>query len=162
MDIEITNAVREDLPDLIRLVYEFAAFERLTEWCRLTEAELDDVLFGKNAFVDCLIARDGTRPVAYAIFYPNFASFRGQKGVYLEDIYIDAAYRGNGIGEKMLVEIAGWAKDRGCRRIDFQVLDWNTPAASFYFKHGAVRDDDERHFKFVDEAFDKLAGRRPE
>jgi ribosomal protein S18 acetylase RimI-like enzyme len=104
-----------------------------------------------------LIAEDAGKPIAYALFYPNFASFRGQSGLYLEDIYVSEAYRGSGVGLEMLRYIARLGKERGFKRIDFQVLEWNTPAIEFYKKHGAVRDDEERHFKFTDDAFQQLA-----
>ena len=77
--------------------------------------------------------------------------------MFLEDIFIRAEYRGKGLGDLMLKEIAKLARSRGCERIDFVVLDWNAPAIKFYEKHGAVRDEQERHFKFVDGAFKKLA-----
>ena len=113
-------------------------------------------MFGDGAVVDGLIAFDGETPVAYALFYPNFSSFRGQRGLYLEDIYIKSEYRRSGLGEKMLKEIAYTAASRGFERIDFMVLDWNTPAAKFYERLGAIRDNDERHFKFTDDAFARL------
>jgi ribosomal protein S18 acetylase RimI-like enzyme len=92
------------------------------------------------------------------LFYPCFASFSGQMGLYLEDIYVKPSHRGQGVGEAMLRRLAQTARERACERIDFQVLDWNTPAIRFYEKLGAVRNDDERHFKFSGEAFERLAG----
>lgn len=136
---------------------EFAEFEKLTQTLAITEENLSDALFGENAFVSCLIAARDEKPIAYAIFFPYFSSFRGQKSVYLEDIFISENYRKFGIGEKMLKEIARIGKEFGAVRMDFQVLDWNAPAINFYKKHGAETDDAERHFKFTDEAFAKLA-----
>jgi len=95
--------------------------------------------------------------VGYAFFFPNFASFRGQRGFYLEDIYIAESYRGKGVGEAMLRELARLAASRGYERIDFVVLDWNTSAIEFYKKLGAEMDRSERHFKFTDDAFRSLA-----
>jgi GNAT superfamily N-acetyltransferase len=157
MEFEIRKSLPEDVPGVIALLREFAEFEKLTDYLQITEQRLADVVFGKDAFVECFVALDAGKLVAYAILYPNFASFRGQKGMYLEDIFIKADYRGNGLGEVMLREIAKLAHAQGCERLDFAVLDWNTPAIKFYEKHGAVRDEQERHFKFVDEAFRKLA-----
>jgi GNAT superfamily N-acetyltransferase len=114
-------------------------------------------MFGPTAFVEGLMAFDDKTPVAYAIFYPYFASFRGQRGVYLEDIFITEKYRKSGVGEKMLREIARIGKEQGAVRLDFQVLKWNAPAINFYIKHGAVIDEEERHFKFTDEVFERLA-----
>ena len=146
-----------DLADIISLICEFAAFENISEYCTVTKERLDTALFGDNAIVEGLIAFDGQKPIGYALFYPNFSSFRGQPGLYLEDIYINNKYRGIGLGESMIKEIARTAASRGFERIDFMVLDWNTPAVKFYKKLGAVRDDEERHFKFTDDAFMKLS-----
>ena len=157
MTLTIRKTTRDDVGAVNGLLQDFAKFENLEQFCEITEDKLVDAMFGKDAFVEGIIAYDGEKAVAYAVFYPNFASFRGQKGLYLEDIYIDAEYRGKGIGDAMLKEIAKIAKSRGFERIDFQVLDWNTPAIRFYEKHGAVRDEDERHYKFTDKAFETLA-----
>jgi ribosomal protein S18 acetylase RimI-like enzyme len=157
MDIRIIRAAEKDVAAIVGLIKEFARFEDLSEFCEVTEDRLAAAMFGPEAFVNGLMAFDGERAVAYALFYPCFATFRGQRGLYLEDIYITEEYRRHNLGEKMLREIAREAKSRGAVRIDFMVLDWNTHAISFYEKHGAVRDDEERHFKFTDEAFQRLA-----
>ena len=157
MDIELRPARSEDIEAVIKLTREFAAYEKLLDSLEITGEKLGEAAFGKDSFVEILIATAGDNPVGYALFYPCFASFRGQRGFYLEDIYVSSEYRGHGVGELMLREIAGIARSRGYERIDFQVLEWNTPAISFYKKLGAICSDDERHFKFVDEAFLNLA-----
>lgn len=136
---------------------EFAEHSDLLEYLEVTENDLQKVLFGKDAFVQSLMAFDDETPIAYAFFYPTFSSFRGQKSVYLEDIFITKKYRKYGIGEKMLKEIARIGKEFGAVRMDFQVLKHNESAIRFYKKYGAVMDKDERHFKFTDEAFESLA-----
>lgn len=153
----IRKAWPGDIPAVISLMREFAAYEELTDFCTVTEERLDRALFGDDHVADALCAFDGETLIAYAIFYSNFSSFRGQLGLYLEDIYVSAEYRGRGIGEAMIKEIARIAASRGCERIDFMVLDWNTPAVRFYEKLGAIRDADERHFKFTDDAFKRLS-----
>ena len=157
MPIQIRSATSSDVKEIIRMMRDFADFEKLSDSFKVTEKTLADAMFGRDGFVEGLIAEDGSRPVGYMLFYPYFASFSGQTGLYLEDVYIEQSYRGQGIGEAMLRRLARTARDRGCERIDFQVLDWNTPAVRFYQKLGAVRNDDERHFKFAGDAFEKLA-----
>lgn len=157
MDIKFRSAVKNDISSLIALMRDFAEFEKLSEFFAVTEESLTAAMFGEAAFVEGLIAFDGVKPIAYAIFYPSFSSFRGQCGYFLEDIFIDASYRSLGLGERMLREIAKLARARGFTRIEFQVLDWNTPAIEFYKKLGAVRDEETSDFKFVDEAFTSLA-----
>lgn len=157
MSIKINKLSENDIPAVVSLMREFAEFENLGEYCTVTNERLSTALFGENAFVDGLIALDDDRAVAYALFYQDFSSFRGERGLFLEDIYVSDKYRRHNLGEKMLREIARIAKQRGSERIDFHVLDWNTPAVNFYLKHGAEKNDDERHFKFAGEAFEKLA-----
>jgi hypothetical protein len=157
MTFTIRKTRRENVASIIQLLRDFARFEGFEEYCTITEEILADTLFGEGAFVESLVALDGDRMIAYAFFYPCFASFRGQKGLFLEDLYIDADYRRKGLGEAMLKEIAGIAKSRNFERIDFQVLEWNTPAIKFYKKHGAVCNEEERHYNFTDDAFHTLA-----
>lgn len=157
MVINIQKIESQDIPAILELMREFAEYESLLEYLEVTKSDLQNVMFGEDAFVKGLIAFDDETPVAYAFFYRTFSSFRGQKSVYLEDIFITRDYRKSGIGKKMLKEIARIGKSFGAVRMDFQVLEWNKPAIKFYKKHGAIMDEDERHFKFTDEAFEKLA-----
>ena len=157
MNLKIEAAVKVDVPAVIELMREFAAYEKLADCLEITEEKLTGVLFGKDVFVNCLVARDGEKIIGYALFFPYFASFRGERGIYLEDIFIKPAYQGKLVGEKMLGAIARTGRKNGALRMDFQVLEWNAPAVAFYRKHGAEMDATERHFKFSDEAFEKLA-----
>ena len=156
MSIRLVKAAPENIPQIIALMREFAEYENLLEFFETTEERLATALFGDGKVADAIVAFDGETPIAYAIFFPNFATFRGQRGIYLEDIFITKKARGRGLGEMMLKHIARTAKARGFERLDFQVLQWNTPAIEFYEHLGAHRDDEERHFKFTDEAFQKL------
>ena len=156
MDIQIRKSSPDEVPAIVRLMRDFAEYENLAEYCEITEQRLFEVMFGKEAFVEGLLAFHEQVPVAYAMFYPYFASFRGQCGYYLEDIFVAEDFRRNGLGEAMVKIVARLAKQRGFERIDFQVLEWNSPAVKFYEKLGAVRDDSERHFKFIDSSFNSL------
>jgi len=157
MTVTIRRAARDDLPEIIRMIRDFAEFERLQEYLQVTEEKLARSMFAPGAFVDGLIAEDEhRRAIGYAIFYPNFATFSGQIGMYLEDLYVDRESRGRGAGKTLLREVARLAARRGCERIDFQVLDWNETAISFYKKLGAVASRGETHFKFSGDAFRRL------
>ncbi len=147
----------EDISKVLDLLREFAAFENLSDYCTVTEKRLHAAMFGSNAMLEGLIAFNGDTAVGYALYYPNFSSFRGEQGFHLDDIYVTSSVRGQGVGEAMLKEIASIAASRGFERIDFHVLDWNTPAVEFYKKLGAVSNDEETHFKFAGEAFEQLA-----
>lgn len=157
MSIRIEQAAEKNIPQMIALLREFAEYENLAEYCEVTEEKLRTALFGESRTAEACLAFENETIIAYAIFYPNFASFRGQCGLYLEDIYITAAHRHKGVGEMMLRYIAELAAARGFERIDFQVLEWNTAAIKFYEKLGAKRDHEVRYFKFTDEAFKNLA-----
>lgn len=157
MVLTIKKSEPEDIPQIIALLHEFAEYENLLDACEITEERLRVALFGEGKVAEALLAFEDHEPVGYAIFYPNFATFRGQRGFYLEDIFVKKDFRAKGVGEAMIKSLARTAKERGFERIDFLVLDWNTPAVKFYEKLGAARDEEERHFKFTDEAFQKLA-----
>ncbi len=157
MNIEIKNAVETNVEEIVELLHEFAAFENLSASCEITAEKLRTAMFAENAYVEALIVRNEQTAIGYAIFYPHFSSFRGQSGFYLEDIYLKTEFRGAGTGEKMLKAIAALGKSRGYSRIDFQVLEWNTPAVNFYKKLGAEIDETERHCKFTGAAFENLA-----
>jgi len=153
----IERAKPENIPQIISMLREFAEFEKLSALCEVTEENLREAMFGEGAFVEALIAFDGESPIAYAIFFPYFSSFRGQRGIYLEDLYVKPSHQHRGIGELLLREIVSRAKETGAVRMDFQVLDWNENAIRFYKKLGAEIDETERHFKFTGDAFQKLA-----
>jgi len=157
MDIQIRPATEKDIPAILAMIREFAEYEELSQYCEVTEERLKIGLFGEKAVAEAIIAVENDAPVGYAVFYPNFLTFRGQRGLFLEDIYLKPEIRGRSLGEKMLRYIACLAKSRGFERIDFLVLAWNEPAIGFYKKLGAVVDESERHFKFTDQAFQKLA-----
>jgi ribosomal protein S18 acetylase RimI-like enzyme len=157
MSIRIREIEQVDLPAVIGLMSDFARYEQLEEHLEVTEERMAAAMFGENAFVQGLIAIQDKTPVGYAIFYPNFLTFRGQRGFFLEDLYVSGITRGAGIGRQMLVRIAKMAADRGFERIDFLVLDWNESAIGFYRKLGAEKAEGEGHFKFTDDAFRELA-----
>lgn len=155
--MKIREADDRDVSEIIRMMQDFAKFEDLEEYFWANDEHLRDVLFGPEAYVEALIAEKDGKYAGYALFYPNYASFRGQKGYYLEDLYVASEFRGHGLGEAFLRRVARRGAARGFERIDFQVLEWNAPAVGFYERLGAQRDDKERHFKFTEEAFAQLA-----
>ena len=157
MDITVKRFEREDVEAVLGLLSEFAEYEKLSDYLEVTEERIEQAFFADASVVEGLVAFVDEKVAGYAFFFPNFASFRGQRGFYLEDIYITETYRGKGVGEAMLRELARLAASRGYERIDFVVLDWNTTAIGFYKKLGAVMDESERHFKFTDDSFRTLA-----
>lgn len=159
MSVEIRDIVVEDLSEVLRLMREFAKYERLERFLEVDEERLATALFDPGAFVEGFIATVDDIAVGYAIFYPNFLTFRGQQGYFLEDLYVSESVRGTGLGKALLREVAERARSRGFERIDFLVLDWNTSAIEFYSRLGAARSEGESHFKFTDSSFSALCER---
>lgn len=157
MNVQIKKVEAKDIPQILALLREFAVYENLLDTFEVTEERLKIALFGENKFAEAILAFDDEKAIGFAIFFPYFATFRGQCGFFLEDLYITKDFRGKGAGEMMLKYIAKLAKQRGFERIDFQVLEWNAPAIGFYKKLGAEINDEERHFKFAGAAFENLA-----
>lgn len=157
-NFQVKSAIESDVPQIIAMLRDFAEFEKLSEYCEITAEKLSAAMFGENPCIECLMAFDAeNKAVGYALFYQSFASFRGERGAYLEDLYVAPETRKSGVGLALLKELARVTKARGGTRIDFQVLTWNERAINFYQKLGAEINDDERHFRFADSHFDALA-----
>ena len=130
-----------DVPDLLRLIRALAEFERLAHLVVADEARLVSALFGERPVAEALIARQrGQRAeaVGFALFFHTFSTFLGQRGLWLEDLYVEPASRGRGLGRRLLSDLAAIARDRGCGRFEWAVLDWNAPAIGFYRGMGAT------------------------
>jgi len=134
---QIRLATADDVPSILRLVIELADYERETDKVHATEAMLHAALFGEKPAVEAFIAELGGEPVGMALFFHNFSTWTGKKGVYLEDLYVTPAARGTGVGKALLKRLAALALERDCARLEWAVLDWNTPAIEFYKTLGA-------------------------
>lgn len=155
--LSVRPARAGDVAAIAVLIREFAEFEKLSDWCEVTENDLQQTIFGKDGFVEALVALAGNVYVGYAIFFPVFKSFRGERSIFLEDLYVTPDERGNGLGFVMLAEVAKYAKTRGFTRMDWQALKWNVPAVDFYKKLGAESDDENLDFRLRGENFNRLA-----
>lgn len=152
----ISTAKANDVLAVLALIREFAEFENLIHWCEVSENDLREAIFGADKFVNCLIAESENSIVGYAFFFPIFKSFRGERSMFLEDLYISPAMRGQGLGLKMLAEVARNAKLQNCVRMDWQALKWNSAAIEFYKNLGAETDDENFDFRLRGAAFEKL------
>lgn len=157
MSFQIRKAKKENVSQIIELIREFAEFEKLSDWCEVTEEKLNEAIFGANAFVQALIAFDDDSYVGYALFYPIFKSFRGERSMFLEDLYVSPNVRGRGLGLGMLKRVTEIAKEQNCERMDWQALKWNTSAIGFYKILGAETDDENFDFRLRGENFLRLA-----
>ncbi len=130
-------ATPADLPVLLTLIGELAEFERLAHEVVVTEASLSEALFGAHPAVETVIARSAGEVAGFALFYHNFSTFLGRRGLFIEDLYVRPAYRGQGVGKGLLVHVAQLAAARGCSRMEWSVLNWNRRAIGFYESLGA-------------------------
>jgi len=158
-DIRIDPATPADVPTIRALIRELAEFERLLHEANATEEQLRDSLFGPNPGAEVVIARIGDEVAGFALFFHNFSTFLGKRGLYLEDLYVRPQFRGKGCGEALLRHLAKIALERDCGRFEWSVLDWNQRAIDFYKSLGAVPMNDWTTYRVTGEALEKLGGR---
>ena len=140
MIAEVTvRAAREaDVPVIVSLIRALAEYEKAAPGAvSLTDDLLKEALFGSRPSVEGLIAETGSALAGYALFFHNFSSWRGRRGLYLEDLFVRPELRGRGIGKALMQELSRIAAARGCARIEWIVIDWNSPAIGFYKSLGA-------------------------
>ena len=148
----------DDVPAVVGLVRELAEYEKAAHEVRLTEQQLHDRLFGEAPalFGHVAIADDG-EVAGMALWFLNFSTWRGTHGIYLEDLYVQPAHRGTGLGKELLRTLAALCVERGYSRLEWSVLDWNTPSIEFYEKAGAVPMDEWTVFRLTDDALADFA-----
>jgi len=156
-DIQIRPARVDDVPIILKLIRDLATYERAPHEVVATEAQLVDVLFGKRPVAEVLLAFEGESPIGFAVFFYNFSTWLGRPGLYLEDLFVQPQKRGKGYGRALLVELAKIARDRGCGRMEWAVLDWNEPAIKFYRALGAKPMDEWTVFRLTREGIARLA-----
>ena len=156
-ELEIRPATEEDVPLLLRFIKELAEYENLSHEVSATAEVLKESLFGGRRVAEALLAYSGGEPAGFALFFHNFSTFLGRPGIYLEDLYVRPEFRGSGIGRALLARLAKLAKERGCGRLEWWVLDWNEPSIGFYKSLGAVAMDDWTVYRVAGEALERLS-----
>jgi len=150
-------ATPADVPIILGFIRELAAYEKLEHQVVATETLLGGQLFGPHPAAEVIIAEVNDAAVGFALFFHNFSTFLGRRGLFLEDLYVQPQARGLGIGKALLRHLAGLAVARGCGRMDWNVLDWNAPAIGFYEKLGADVLPDWRTCRVTGDALEALA-----
>jgi len=158
MAITIRPATPADIPQILKFIRALAAYEREPDAVTATEAGLLQDGFGPNPFYYCLIADYDDRAAGFALYFFNYSTWMGRPGLYLEDLFVEPEFRGLGIGKALLQRVAAIAVERKCRRLQWEVLDWNTPAIDFYRAMGAEFLDTWRNVRISGEALNQLAG----
>jgi GNAT superfamily N-acetyltransferase len=146
-----------DVPVILQLIRALATYERAPDEVTTTEDQLREVLFGERPAAEVRLAFEHDTPVGFAIFFHNFSTWLGRPGLYLEDLFVKPEYRGKGYGRALLVDLAKIARQRGCGRMEWAVLDWNEPAIEFYCTLGAKPLDEWKIFRLTAHGIAKLA-----
>jgi GNAT superfamily N-acetyltransferase len=153
----IRAARPEDAELLVNLVLELAVYEKLEQHVRATPDDFRQHLFGPRSVAEAAVAEVEGEPVGFAVWFSTFSTFRGQPGLYLEDIFVRPGYRGRGIGKGLLAAVARRAVEGGCGRLEWSVLNWNEPAIGFYRALGARPMDEWTVYRIDDEPLRRLA-----
>jgi len=153
----IREAAAADVPQILKFIKGLALYERAPNEVTATEEGLLRDGFGPHPFYYCLIGEQEGVPPGFALVFFNYSTLKGRRGVYLEDIYVEPEFRGLGIGKALLKSVAAFAVERGCERMQWEVLDWNTPAIDFYRAMGAEFLDEWRNVRLSGEALMRLA-----
>jgi GNAT superfamily N-acetyltransferase len=152
----IVAAQAEDVPAIFRLIRALAEYERLSHEVVATEESLRLHLFGPKPAAEAILAKLNGEPIGFALYFQTFSTFRGVPGLWLEDLFVLPEFRRMGIGKLLLREVALIAHQRNCGRLEWSVLDWNTPAVNFYRKIGAAAMTDWTIQRFVGDQIKQL------
>ena len=155
----VRPATPADVPTILRFVRDLAAYEREPDAVEATGPMLHDALFGTAPAAEAVIAERDGQSIGFALFFHNFSTWKGRRGLYLEDLYVTPEARGSGAGRALLAHLAALAIDRGCARFEWAVLDWNAPAIGFYRAIGAVGMEEWTVQRLEGAALARLAGR---
>lgn len=159
--VAIRPAEQADVPAIVRLIRELAAYERAADQVTATEQDLHAALFAAQPAVYAHVAVAEGEVVGFALWFLNFSTWLGRHGIYLEDVYVTPAMRGRGVGTALLGELAAICARRGYGRLEWWVLDWNSPAIGFYRSIGAVAMDEWTVHRLTGQPLADLAARAP-
>ena len=155
---KIRFATEADTALILGFIRELAAYEKMSDQVVADEALLREWIFEKKK-AEVLFAMEDGKEVGFALFFHNFSTFLGRAGIYLEDLFVAPAYRGHGHGKTLLCELARIAVERGCGRLEWSCLDWNTPSIDFYLSLGAEQMNEWTVYRFAGESLRALAER---
>jgi GNAT superfamily N-acetyltransferase len=155
--VRIVPAREEDAAVILRLITALGEYEKLAHEVVATDADIRAALFGPRPAAEVLIAWSDQDAIGFALFFHNFSTFLGRRGLYLEDLFVVPEWRGRGIGRRLLTHLARIAVERNCGRMEWSVLDWNAPAIGFYERLGARLMDDWRICRLTGDGLTRLA-----
>ena len=155
-DFIIKNATIDDAETIYSFIYQLAEYEKLTEEVTTSAEEIKKTLFADNSHVKSIIGYYENNPVAFALYFFNYSTFKGKTGLYLEDLFVLPKMRGKGFGKRLLVALGKIAKKNNCARFEWSVLDWNKPAIDFYKSIGAKPMDEWTLFRLTEKEINDL------
>ena len=155
--VQIRDASISDVPIILQLIRDLATCERAPNDVIATEEGLREVLFGAEPSAKVILIFEGNEPVGFAVYFFNFSTWLGRPGLYLEDLFVKPETRGRGYGRVLLIHLAKIARDHGCGRMEWAVLNWNEPAIQFYRKLGAIPLEDWTVFRLTQNGINRLA-----
>lgn len=156
-EVRLRPAVAADIPAILELIHELADFEQAPDAAIATPELMYDALFGPQAVAHAIMAEDDAETFGFALYFFNFSTWTGRRGLYLEDFYVRPSARGRGIGRLLFARLAAIAQERGCGRMELSVLDWNENAIRFYDRQGGTPLDDWIHYRFGLDAISRIA-----
>lgn len=157
LPLEIRPARPEDVPSIIKMIREIAAYEKLSHQLEIDEDSLNESLFGNRPIPRAIVAISAGQVIGYAIYFYNYSTFMGRPGIYLEDLYVQDNYRGKGFGDALFKRVAQIAYEENCGRMEWVALKWNKPALDFYQLRGAKQLDEWSVHRFTHEDIKILA-----
>ena len=160
-DFTLRPASPDDCVEIDRLIRALADYEKLAHQMQGTPEKLRSALFGPRPAAEAVMAERGGRAVGFALYFTTFSTFLAKPGLYLEDLFVEPAHRGAGIGKALLAHLAGLAVERGCGRFEWRVLDWNEPSIRFYESIGGRVLPEWELVRMTEPEFAALAARRP-
>jgi GNAT superfamily N-acetyltransferase len=158
--VRIERATEADVPLVLSFIRKLAEYERKSDQVSATEEGLREALFGARPMIEVLIAFSSDEPVGFALYFTTFSTFRGQPGLFLEDLFVEPAHRGKKIGTALLAALANIARERGYIRLEWWVLKWNQPAIGFYKRLGATEVDEWGIYRLEGAPLDRMAGKQ--
>lgn len=154
---DIRAATKADVSIILCFIKKLADYEHLSHEVVASEETLRETLFGRRRTAEVAIGYFNREPVSFVLYFHNYSTFLGRPGIYIEDLFVDEAFRRRGFGTALLCYVAGVANERRCGRLEWSVLDWNEPAINFYKKLGAVPMSDWTVFRVTGKELKKLA-----
>jgi GNAT superfamily N-acetyltransferase len=154
--LRIVPATPADVPLILSFIRKLAEYEKLSHAVASTEQDLSDALFGPRSVAETLLAYADDQAVGFALYFETYSTFRGRRGIFLEDLYVEPSHRGTGIGKRLLAAVAQAARDRD-GWLQWLVLDWNQPAIDFYRRLGAAKVEEWNSYRLAGEALVRLA-----